>query len=70
MKYFRRGPWFYLNNGQGKEMLGRIQFQGTEHSLSPVRNNTGSVIGFFDVLDSTFRPASEDQYYKTGCDPF
>lgn len=70
MKYFRRGPWFYLNSAQGREILGRIQFQGAEQSLSPVRNETGSVIGVFDILDSTFKPASENNYYKTGCDPF
>lgn len=70
MKYFRSGPWFYINSGQGKEILGQIQFQGAEHSLSPVRNETGKVIGVFDILDSTFKPASEDSYYKTGCDPF
>jgi hypothetical protein len=70
MKYFRRGSWFYLNQGQQQEMLGRIQFQLSNHSLSPVSNESGSIIGVFDILDSTFKPASENNYYKTGCDPF
>ncbi|GEM_PF-3688034 len=70
MKYFRRGSWFYADSGQEKEILGRIQFQIAERSLSPVSNERGNVIGVFDILDSTFKPVSENHYYKTGCDPF
>ena len=70
MEYYRRGHLFLVNHGQQKKVVGRIQFQRAERCLSLVQNETGNVIGVFDILDSTFKPAKEDTYYKTGCDPF
>lgn len=70
MKYFRRGNWFYSNQGEELKRLGEIQFQDSTNSLSPVSNQTGRIIGFFDMVDSTFKPTMEESYYSTAREMF
>ncbi|GAB5527458.1 MAG: hypothetical protein Roseis2KO_53300 [Roseivirga sp.] len=70
MKYFRRGTRVYLKGDEGKEVLGHIQFQLSSNSLSPVSNQMGNIVGFFDLVDSTFKPAAEDNYYRTAREMF
>ena len=70
MKYFRRGNWFYRSIGDELKRLGEIQFQASSNSISPVSNQTGHVIGFFDIVDSTFKPIEEEHYYSTAREMF
>jgi len=57
-------------DGQNNQLLGKIQFQNAERCLFNVSNEKGRIIGVFDILDSTYKPLTENTYHKIGCDPF